>query len=330
MAAMSFYVVSGPSSPGPGEREEMLSVARGLLAEAGVASENVVRIDAPARGAGEEGDGVLRSELEPAVPILQSGSLFGGSQGLLLVDAHLVQVAEAEILAGLIRHRDADVVTVVMVSGGRLPKALAAVAKEGAETVSVQKMWERQAKGWLEREIKARSLAFEPGAAEALVQRFGTDTASMGGALDQLREHRGKVTAELILARFKNRPEEPLYLYLDAVEKGHVGEALRRLADFLTHGHPLQVVGAVDGDLRRRSLAAAAPDRDTLFAWLKAKSSDRRADRLWRMRGRIPESSLRRAQDALLRADRVLKTEPEDTHRVTMERLTVALCRWYG
>jgi DNA polymerase III delta subunit len=171
---------------------------------------------------------------------------------------------------------------------------------------------------------------FEKGAADALVQRFGTDTAAMGRALDQLREHRGKITADLILTRFRNRPDEPLYLYLDAVEKGNAGEALRRLADFLTHGHPLQVIGAMDGDLRRKALAAAAPDRESLFEWLGAKSSDRRADRLWRMRGRVPDSSLRLAQSAVLRADRVLKSQPEESHRVTMERLTVALCRWYG
>jgi hypothetical protein len=51
---------------------------------------------------------------------------------------------------------------------------------------------------------------------------------------------------------------------------------------------------------------------------------------MWRQRTRVRESSLRRAQDALLRADRVVKTHPEEVHRVTLERLTVALCRWYG
>lgn len=327
---MSLYLVSGPASPGPGEREAMLETARNLLARAGVDPADVVRIDVPGRGAGEEGEGALRAELEPAVPILQSGSLFGGSQGLLLVDAHLVQSTEAEILADLIVHRDAGAVTVVLVSGGRLLKPLAEVVKQGGETISVRKMWERQAGEWLDKEVKARGLEFERGAAQAMIQRFGTDTASMGRALDQLREHRGKITGDLILSRFKNRPDEPLFLFLDAIEKGDAGEALRRLADFLTHGHPLQIVGALDGDLRRRSLAAAAPDRDTLAEWLGAKPSDRRTDRLWRNRGRTPESALRRAQEALLRADRVMKTEPEDTHRVTLERLTVAMCRWYS
>ena len=34
--------------------------------------------------------------------------------------------------------------------------------------------------------------------------------------------------------------------------------------------------------------------------------------------------------ERLVRADRVIKSQPEDVHRVTLERLTVALCRWYG
>lgn len=327
---MSLYVVSGPSGAGPGERDEMLSAARQVLAEANVAPGDVVRIDVPGRGAGAEGEGTMRAELEPAVPILQSGSLFGGSQALLLTDAHLLQAAEAEILAELIQHRDPAAVTVVLVAGGKLAKPLAAVVKEGGRTISVAKMWERNALQWVQAEVESRALTFEKGAAEALIQRFGTDTGSMSRALDQLREHRGSISADLVLSRFKNRPEEPLFLYIDAVEKGKAGEALRRLADFLTHGHPLQVVGAIDHDLRRRSLAATAPDQETLARWLKAKPSDRRTARLWSSRGRIPESALRRAQEALLRADRVLKSEPEETHRVTMERLTVALCRWYS
>jgi hypothetical protein len=48
------------------------------------------------------------------------------------------------------------------------------------------------------------------------------------------------------------------------------------------------------------------------------------------MRGKVRESSLRRAQEALVRADRVMKTQPEEVQRVTLERLTVALCLWYG
>jgi DNA polymerase III delta subunit len=50
----------------------------------------------------------------------------------------------------------------------------------------------------------------------------------------------------------------------------------------------------------------------------------------WGQRSRTSNGELRKALDALARADAHLKSAPEETHRLTMERLTVALCRWYG
>lgn len=322
---MSLLIVAGPSGAGPGEREHMLELARAHMAKGEVARDQVVRIDVPGRGAGEEGDGALRAELEPMIPLLQSGSLFGDALGLELIDAENLQKAEVETLVELLRGADLQTIEVILVYGGAVPKA---VRDLGGQTVSVKKMWERQATQWLDKEVTARGLTIERGAAEALMKRFGTDTASMGQALDQLEETSGKITAELIMDRFKNRPDEPAWHITDAIAKGDVPTALRRLSDFLVHGHPLVYLAALESDLKKRSLAAAAPDRDTLKAWVGG--SDRQLSALWNQRGRVRESSLRRAQQALVRADRVVKTHPEEVHRVTLERLTVAFCRWYG
>lgn len=322
---MSLLIVTGPSNAGPGEREQMLELVANHMAKNDVARDQVVRIDVPGRGAGEEGDGVLRGELEPMIPMLQSGSLFGEAQGLELVDAQNLQKAEVETLSGLVQGADLAAIEVVLVYAGSVPKAIKDLK---GQTVSVRKMWERQANQWLEEQVEARGLGLEKGAGEALMKRFGTDTASMGHALDQLEETTSKITAELVMDRFKNRPDEPAWHITDAIEKGDVPAALRRLADFLVHGHPLVYLAALESDLKKRSLAAAAPDKDTLRQWVGG--SDRQLSRLWNQRGRVKESSLRRAQDALVRADRVVKTHPEDVHRVTLERLTVAFCRWYG
>jgi DNA polymerase III delta subunit len=150
----------------------------------------------------------------------------------------------------------------------------------------------------------------------------------MGHALDQLEGSTAKVTAEVIMSRFRNRPDEPTWHITDAIEKGDVAVALRRLSDFLVHGHPLVYLAALESDLKKRALAATAPDQETLQTWVGG--SARQVSRLWSQRGRVRESSLRRAQEALVRADRVVKTHPEEVHRVTLERLTVAMCRWYG
>lgn len=322
---MALVIVTGPSNAGPGEREQMLELAAGHMIKHDVARDQVVRIDVPGRGAGEEGDGALRAELEPMVPMLQSGSLFGDAQGLELVDAQNLQKVEVETLVDLLQGADLASLEVVLLYGGSVPKAIKDL---NGQTVSVRKMWERQASQWLGEQVEARGLHLEKGAEEALMKRFGTDTASMGQALDQLEETSGKITADLIMDRFKNRPDEPTWHITDAIEKGDVPTALRRLSDFLVHGHPLVYLAALESNLKKRALAAAAPDKETLKVWVGG--SDRQLSRLWNQRGRVRESSLRRAQDALVRADRVVKTHPEEVHRVTLERLTVAFCRWYG
>lgn len=328
--AVTLLVVSGPNNAGPGEREQMLAAAAQHFSDHGLGREDVVRIDVPGRGGGEAGDGAVRQELEPMIPLLQSGSLFGGPQGLELLEAQNLQKAEVETLVELLHGADLHLAEVVLVASGSVAKPLAEFAKERGTTTSIRKMWERQASQWLDTEVTRRELTIEKGGTEALLQRFGTDTASMGLALDQLEEVEGRITKELILDRFKNRPDEPTWMITDAIEKGDVATALRRLSDFLVHGHPLVYLAALEADLKKRSLAAAAPDEETFRSWVGGRSSDRQLARVWRQRGKVRESSLRRAQDALVRADRTMKTQPEEVHRVTLERLTVAFCRWYG
>lgn len=315
---------------GPGERREALEMARGWLTRAGVDPADIVRIDVPARGGGEEGAGTLRVELEGLVPVLQSGSLFGERQGLEVIDAQWLTAAEGRVVADLLTAADLGAIMVTLVSFGSLPAPLAKVVRARGEGIAIRRKYERQAGEWLAEEIRRRQLVIDPEAASALVQRFGADTASLGQALDQLQEFSGKINRELVLDRFRNRPHQPTFHYTDAVAAGRAGEALRRLADFLAHGHPLVLIGALESELRNRALAAVAPDQETFFAWIGARSSDRKPARLWRERGKVADSSLRRSLDALVRADRILKTQPEELHRVTMERLTVALARWLG
>ena len=328
--AMALHLISAPSNTGPGEREQMLDGAAQQFSRAGLERGQVLRIDVPGRGAGEEGDGALRTELEPVIPLLQSGSLFGEPQGLQLVDAQNLQASESAVLEELIKNADLTTIEVVILAAGAVPRTLSALVKSLGSSQTVRKMWERQAMQWLDAEVRDRGLTFEKGAEKALLQKFGSDTAAMGQALDQLEQTSGKITKEVVLDRFKNRPDEPTFLITDAMSKGEVGEALRRLSDFLVHGHPLVFLAAVESDLKKRALAAAAPDETTFRQWIGATASDRGPVRFWSQRGRVRESSLRRAQEALVRADRVIKSQPEEVHRVTLERLTVALCRWYG
>ena len=320
------HAIVGPRDAGPGERQAMLEMARDVIGEV----EELERIDVPGRGAGEDGDGTLRTEVEPLIPALQSGSLFGGSRGVLVVDAQNLQKAEAEIVAGLVESLDPDTARLALVSTGSLPAVLAKVVKAVGGMTNVKKMRERDAMRWLAAASRERRVKLADGAAAALVRHFGSDIASLGQALDQLASVPQPVTAEEVETRFRNRPDEPMWHFADAVADGDAGEALRRLADFLTHGHPLQLLAFVEGDLKRRAMAVAAPDIETLAGWLGSSPEHYPVKKAWQARSRVTDAELRRAVEAVARADLVLKTQPEATHRLTMERLTVALCRWYS
>jgi DNA polymerase III delta subunit len=307
----------------------MLDRARGHLLACGVDPADIVRIDVPGRGGStEDGAGALRGELDPVIPMLQSGSLFGGKQGLELVEAQNLNAAEAGVIAEMLPLIDPEAIAISIASEGSIPAVLAKAVKALGTTYGVRKIWESNAQQWLHEEIQRRGLDISGDAASALIQRFGADTASLGQALDQLADAGRKVTAAMVLERFRNRPNEPIFHYTDAVAKGDVAEALRRLSDLLTHHHPLVLLASLETELKRRSWALAAPDAATLAKWAGAKSSDRWVERTWRQRSKLKDSSLRKGLEALVRADRVLKSAPEELHQVTLERLTVAMCFW--
>lgn len=326
---MPLVVIKGPRDTGPGERELMMEAAADVFAEAGASSH--VRIDVPGRGSGEEPvEGQLREALHPIVPALQSGSLFDDTGALLVVDTQNVLKAEAEVIDELIRQSAVVSVTAAFLAVGAVPAPLGATLEDLGTSISVKKMRERDAAKWIVAAARERSLRVDQEAAGLLVHRFGSDVAAMGRALDQLAIEADVVTAEMVRDRFKNRPDEPTWYYTDAVAKGDEGEALRRLEDLLLHGHPLQVLAVLEGEVRRRALASAASDIETYAQWVGSKPSAFPVRKAWDRRLRSRPEELRRCVDALTRADLQLKTAPEATHRLTLERLTVALCRWLG
>ena len=150
--------MSGPSNAGPGERQEMLERGRSFLIGAGVAADQIVRLDVPGRGGGEDGEGPLRTDLEPLIPMLQSGSLFGDKQGVMVVEAQNLNAAETALLAELLAGADDESVAVSLVAFGSLAASLAKLIKAIGEVVTVRKMWERQAGEWLGNEVRHRDL----------------------------------------------------------------------------------------------------------------------------------------------------------------------------
>lgn len=308
----------------------MMERARAVLEQLGVAGP--ARIDVPAKGTGsaELAEGMLRSQIQEIVPALQSGSLFGGADGVLVVNAHNLLKAEAEVVGELVELAAAGGNAIaVFVAAGAVPAPLGKVLRKVGETLKVDRITERSAAEWLGKAARQRGMRLEREVATVLLQRFGSNVAALGQALDQMSGEGSVITADMVRSRFRNRPDEPMWHYADAIVDGSQGEALRRLADFLQHDHPLVLLAFMQNDVRRRALAAAAPDYET-FVDQDGGRKGYGMEKVWKQRSRIKGSDLRNAVRALAKADLQLKTAPEVTHRVTLERLTVALCRWYG
>jgi len=292
--------------------------------------DDVTRMDVPGRGSGDEqSDAGLRLPVQSLIPALQSGSLFGDRVGVLVVDAQNLLKAEAEVISEVLGVADESAVAAVFVAAGTVPAPLGKTLKARAEQISVKRLTERSAQDWLTSAARDRHLRLGDGAVDALIKTFGTDVGSLGRALDQLAIDHDVITGVEVADRFKNRPDEPVWMYGDAVSRGSVGDALRRLEDFLHHDHPLVLMAYLNNDLRRRAMAAAAPDYETFVARDGGRPGYA-LEKVWKARNRTKGEDLRRAVDALARADIALKSQPEATHRVLLERLTVALCRWYG
>ena len=330
MELVKFLVhVAGPREPGPGERQEILDRAARVMEETGVEAADVVRIDVPGKGQSDGGEGVMRPEVEPVVPALQSGSLFGDRTGVMIVDAQSLRVAESDAIAELLEMADHGSVQVVLVTSGALPGAVSKFTKAHGEAISVKKLRERDAADWVRNAARERRVRLDAEATAALVERFGSDIGSLGQALDQLVHEEEAITAATIRDRFRNRPDEPMWHFSDAVSSGDIGESLRRLHDFMTHSHPLILLSFLENDLRKRALAAAAPDIQTFATWSNSKPDAYPIKKAWQARSNMTDQQLALAVDALRRADQTLKTKPEETHLVTLERLTVSLCYWY-
>lgn len=305
----------------------MFARAADILTEAGV--DAPTRIDVPSRGGGAPDDGgTMRDDVRPIVPALQSGSLFGGTTGVLVADANNLLKAEVETIAELLAHADQTQAVAVFVSIGALPAAIRKMVTESGGVESVKQFNERDAASWLADEAKRRGLRVDQAARSELLSHFGSNTAAMAMALDQLSIGGTSVSAEDVRTRFTERPDEPMWFLGDAIMSGDHAEALRRLSDFLEHQHPLVLLSYLEGEVRKRSIAAIAPDFETFAEWAGVNPGSYPAKKVWQSTSRTSAQGLASSVRALAKADLTLKTQPEATHRVTLERLTVAMCRW--
>ncbi|GMQ97649.1 MAG: hypothetical protein BMS9Abin17_0149 [Acidimicrobiia bacterium] len=324
---MPWYAIVGPREAGATDRDQMLSRAAAIFEREGV--DEPVRVDVPAKGAAAAQDGsALRDAVRSIVPALQSGSLFGGKTGVVVVDAQQLLKAEVDAITAMLTNADDEQAVAVFLAFGTLPAGIKKLVAASGNVDTVKAATERGAGSWISAYAKANGLRVDAAARSALIQTFGSNTSQMQQALEQIAVNSSTVTADDVETRFTNRPDEPMWFLGDAIMAGDQAQALRRLGDFLEHQHPLVFLSYLEGEVRKRSLAAVAPDYDTFAAWAKANPNSYATKKIWDARTRANADALSDAVGAISRADLTLKTMPETTHRVTLERLTVAMCRW--
>ncbi|MCL1598739.1 MAG: hypothetical protein M3094_06120, partial [Actinomycetia bacterium] len=259
---------------------------------------------------------------------LQSGSLFGGRTGVLVVDAHQLLKAEIDAIVEILTNADPDQAVAVFTASGTLPAPIKKIVAASGEVLTVKSITERDAAAWISEYAKANGLRIDQAARSVLLQTFGSDTSQMRNAIDQLAVTDTVIAANDVKDRFTNRPDEPMWFLGDAIMSGDQGQALRRLSDFLEHQHPLVLLSYLEGEVRKRSLAAIAPDYDSYVTWAKANRASWATKKIWESRTRANGAALANSVRAISKADLIIKTQPEAVHRVTLERLTVAMCRW--
>jgi DNA polymerase III delta subunit len=287
------------------------------------------RVDVPAKGSAAAEEGIaLREAVQMVVPALQSGSLFGGKTGVLVVDAQQLLKAEVDAIVEMLDNADPDQAVAVFLASGTLPASIKKKVAATGKVETVRATTERDAATWIVDYAKAHHLRIDQSARSELITTFGSNTAQMRNAIDQLAVSGSTISASDVRDNFTNRPDEPLWFLGDAIMAGKEGEALRRLADFLEHQHPLILLSYLEGEVRKRSLAAISPDYDTFASSAKANPNSYATKKIWQNRTRANGDGLAHSVKAIARADITIKTMPEATHRVTLERLTVAMCHW--
>ncbi len=302
--------------------------AEAILKESGATSVDIQRIHVPDKGSGGEGTSPLRNEVGPIVPALQSLSLFGDRQVVELIDAQNLLKVEAEAIADLVTGMDHEMVLLVVMARGKAPAVLdKALVAAGAAKEDFRQVRQRDAAGWLTNEARKRHIQMGPEVRDELFKVFGTDLAAIASALDQLDGT--EVTFEAVKGRFKNRPDLAPWDLTDSMDKGDVAGSLRLLADYLVHSHPLQLIGFLERDLRRKAMALSADSLTEFAEWEGARADNFAIKNTYTKARNLKHENLAKALSTLEKVDGALKSAPEAVHLVMLERLVVAFCFWY-
>jgi len=203
---MGWYAIVGPREAGATEREDMRLRADRIFASEGV--EGPQRVDVPGKGASASDDGsALREPIRAIAPALQSGSLFGGKTGVLVVDTQDLLKAEVDVIAEILDGADPDQSVAVFLAAGTLPAPIKKRVQASGKVETVKAVTEREAAGWIVTYGKEHGLRIDQEARSELLATFGSNTAQMRNALEQLAISGSTISAGETMALFGRWPQ---------------------------------------------------------------------------------------------------------------------------
>jgi DNA polymerase-3 subunit delta len=275
-------------------------------------------------------------ELDPArlVDGLRTLPLLGGRR--------LVVVREAERLApdvldALAAYAEAPLDSAVLVlAAERIDRRLKVwkVLEAAGVLVDCGHPDEHSLSKRLEEMAEAAGVAFEPGAAEVLIELAGNDLGVLEGEVAKLAAFVGpgrrvgpEAVHEVVAAR---GGDHSVFAWVDAVAERRAAAALVDLGRLLAAGEePLRLLALLARQVRliwgAKALAARGASAREVAEHLVPRARFLAPKLLAQARG-FSEAELAAIHDGLVEADLALKSSPA-SERLVLERLVLAICR---
>lgn len=222
-------------------------------------------------------------------------------------------------------------------SGGRLGKAFtSAVEAAGGTVTSVGVPTSKAARHkWLDTELEASGLRFDPRAGAAIGEWLGDEPSRLAGLLDTLRSALGsgaRVALEDVQPHLVDSGGVPPWQLTDAIERGDTAQALEVLHRLMRGGerHPLQILATLHAHVARvaRLDGSGAHDGDSAAAVLGLRPQQAfQARKALELQRRWGSASVAKAVVWLAGADMDLRGSTDWPPELVMEVLVARLSR---
>ncbi len=260
------------------------------------------------------------------VEAARTGSLFSPRRAVVVRGADSLK-GDGEEIASYLQAPSPDVLLVLLAAKPDRRRSAWKRIFEGAEVVAAAPLKGRSLRAFVVERLKRRNLPLTDDALEELIERVGGDLRRLMGEVDKLEAYAGGVprslTAEDVAAVSGHGLAQPLYLLSDAMAARDRVRVLELVEGLLDEGEEgLRILGTLVRSVRQVRLAldlsGSRTSRDEMVRRLGLPPN-----MVFKLPGILDaargwtEADLRRALDALRRADRSLKRGAEVRAAVT-------------